>query len=54
MTAPRLVDSHCHLDFPQLSDELPEVVRRAHDAGVTRRGTSLTRWGNEPPARACA
>ncbi|MEE8453426.1 MAG: TatD family hydrolase, partial [Limibaculum sp.] len=54
MTAPRLVDSHCHLDFPQLADELPEVVRRAHDAGVTRMVTICTRLSQEPSVRAIA
>ena len=29
-----LVDSHCHLDFPDFTDELPQVIQRAHDAGV--------------------
>lgn len=29
-----LVDSHCHLDFPDFSDELPQVIQRAHDASV--------------------
>ncbi|MCV6576972.1 MAG: TatD family hydrolase [Cohaesibacter sp.] len=29
-----LVDSHCHLDFPELSAELDDVVRRAELAGV--------------------
>lgn len=29
-----LVDSHCHLDFPQLSADLAAVVARAQDAGV--------------------
>ncbi|MDB5590524.1 MAG: TatD related DNase, partial [Enterovirga sp.] len=29
-----LVDSHCHLDFPDLSDRLPEVLGRARAAGV--------------------
>ena len=29
-----LVDSHCHLDFPDFSDELADVVGRAGDAGV--------------------
>ncbi|MBB4284740.1 TatD family hydrolase [Roseospira goensis] len=29
-----LVDSHCHLDFPDLADDLDEVVARAHRAGV--------------------
>lgn len=29
-----LVDSHCHLDFPDFAAEVDEVVARAHDAGV--------------------
>jgi TatD DNase family protein len=32
MTA--LIDSHCHLDFPELQNELPEVLARARQAGV--------------------
>lgn len=31
-----LVDSHCHLDFPEFAPELDEVVRRAEDEGVQR------------------
>ena len=31
-----LVDSHCHLDFPEFSDELPAIIERARQAGVTR------------------
>jgi TatD DNase family protein len=34
-----LVDSHCHLDFPELSGELDAVLARAHSAGV---GTLVT------------
>ncbi|MEW5729282.1 MAG: TatD family hydrolase [Pseudomonadota bacterium] len=29
-----LVDSHCHLDFPDFGDDLDAVVQRARDAGV--------------------
>jgi TatD DNase family protein len=29
-----LVDSHCHLDFPDLAEDLDEVVARAQRAGV--------------------
>jgi TatD DNase family protein len=29
-----LVDSHCHLDFPEFAPQLDAVVARAHDAGV--------------------
>jgi TatD DNase family protein len=31
-----LVDSHCHLDFPDFAGELDGVVARAHDAGIAR------------------
>lgn len=34
-----LVDSHCHLDYPELRDNLPAVLERARAAGV---GTMLT------------
>jgi len=54
MTAPALVDSHCHLDFPQFGDALPEVVRRAADMGVTRMVTICTRLRHEPNVRAIA
>jgi TatD DNase family protein len=30
-----LVDSHCHLDFPDLRNRLPEVLQRMQDNGVT-------------------
>ncbi len=29
-----IVDSHAHLDYPQLADDLPGVLARAEDAGV--------------------
>lgn len=29
-----LVDSHCHLDFPELAANLPQLVDRMSDAGV--------------------
>lgn len=50
----QLVDSHCHLDFPQLGPELPDVVARARAAGVTRMVTICTRLRNEPAVRAIA
>jgi TatD DNase family protein len=39
-----LVDSHCHLDFPEFAQELPDVLARARDADVgvcVTIGTSL-------------
>ena len=30
-----MIDSHCHLNFPQLADDLDGVLRRAAEAGVT-------------------
>ena len=52
MTA--LVDSHCHLDFPNLIGEVDEVVARAVAAGVTRMVTICTKLRTEPDVRALA
>ncbi len=49
-----LVDSHCHLDFPDFAEELPEVVARAEAAGVARMLTICTRPRQEPGVRAIA
>jgi TatD DNase family protein len=38
-----LIDSHCHLDFPDFAEELDAVVERAHAAGVDRLITVGTR-----------
>jgi TatD DNase family protein len=38
-----LVDSHCHLDFPDFSDDLDGIVARAATAGVGRMVTISTR-----------
>ncbi len=51
---PDLVDSHCHLDFPELAAEEDAVIARAAEAGVTRMVTICTRLRNEPAVRAIA
>ncbi len=38
-----LVDSHCHLDFPEFAPELDAVVERARAAGIGRMVTIGTR-----------
>lgn len=38
-----LVDSHCHLDFPNFAEDLPSVIARAKVAGVSRMVTISTR-----------
>jgi TatD DNase family protein len=37
-----LVDSHCHLDFPDFSGRLPDVLERARGAGIGRMVTIST------------
>src|ERR1700744_6718539 len=38
-----LIDSHCHLDFPDFSADLDAIVARAADAGIGRMVTISTR-----------
>jgi TatD DNase family protein len=49
-----LVDSHCHLDFPDFAAELPDVVARAHAAGVSHLVTISTRVKRFDDIRAIA
>jgi len=51
---PMVVDSHCHLDFPDFADELPEVVARAEAVGVGRMVTICTRVKKFPQVLAVA
>jgi TatD DNase family protein len=43
-----LIDSHCHLDFPDFAAELDAVVARARAAGIARIVTISTRVARQP------
>ncbi len=49
-----ITDSHCHLDFHDFKKDLDNVIRRAHEAGVTRMVTICTKLASEPNVRAIA
>ncbi len=49
-----LVDSHCHLDFPDFAEELDDVVARAGAAGVGLMLTIGTKLHKFPGVRAVA
>ena len=49
-----LVDSHCHLDFPDFAPELEAVLARARNAGVGHFLTIGTRLTRFPGVRAVA
>ena len=43
----KLIDTHCHLDFPELSADIDAVLKRAHKAGVAKfvvPGVSADNW----------
>jgi TatD DNase family protein len=54
MTLPVLIDSHCHLDFPDFGPEVEEVVARAHGAGVGLMLTISTKVSEFDRVRAVA
>lgn len=54
MTQASIVDSHCHLDFPDFDGERDDLIARALDAGVTRMVTICTKLRLEPQVRAIA
>lgn len=49
-----LVDSHCHLDFPEFAEERDDIVARARAAGVERMVTISTRVRRFDQIRAIA
>ncbi|WP_234188710.1 TatD family hydrolase [Shinella sp. NM-101] len=49
-----LIDTHCHLDFPDFSAERDDIVARAHAAGVKQMITISTRVRKFPEILAIA
>lgn len=49
---PDLVDSHCHLDFPDFDGQVDDLIARARAQGITRMVTICTRMHKEPAVRA--
>ncbi|SIS41492.1 TatD family hydrolase [Insolitispirillum peregrinum] len=49
-----LVDSHCHLDFPDFAAELDDVIARSRDAGVQMMLTICTHLSKFEQVRAVA
>lgn len=49
-----LVDSHCHLDFPELQNRLPSVLEAAEAAGIRRMVTISTHVARYETYRALA
>jgi TatD DNase family protein len=49
-----VIDSHCHLDFPDFAEELDAIVARARAAGVERMVTISTRIAHGPAYQALA
>ena len=49
-----IVDSHCHLDFPDFAEERDDIVARARAAGVVRMVTINTRFRQFNRVRAIA
>lgn len=44
----QLIDSHCHLNFPDFTGKLPETLERAAELGVTHMQTICTRLSEFP------
>ena len=54
MTQAIIVDSHCHLDFPDFDGARDDLIARAIAAGVTRMVTFCSKLRLEPQVRAIA
>ena len=51
---PEIVDSHCHLDFPDFDGALDDIIAKARAAGVRRMVTICTRLDALPRVRQIA
>jgi len=51
---PQITDSHCHLDFPDFEEQLPEIIARAAQEGIARMVTICTKLKNVDTVRAIA
>jgi TatD DNase family protein len=49
-----LVDSHCHLNFPDFAQDFPQIVANAQEAGVSCLQTICTTQAEFPQVRAIA
>lgn len=49
-----LVDSHCHLDFPDFSDDIEQVIENAHAHDIKIMQTICTKMTEFPKVRAVA
>lgn len=49
-----LIDSHCHLDFPEFEEDFSAVLARAKEAGIEKMVTICTRIANFPRVSAIA
>lgn len=43
-----LIDSHCHLNFPDFADDLPQVIERAHQNGIVKMVSICTKIAEFP------
>jgi len=43
----QLIDSHCHLNFPELINRIPEVIQNARENEVQRMLCIATSWENQ-------
>ncbi len=50
----QLVDSHCHLNFPDFENRIPEILQNAADHDVQRLLCISTSWENQPAVLALA